>query len=755
MNTSTSSSPTRVIALDGALLAFDRSTGDRWLLRSPATRALRAEAPPLVLFSITNACNLTCAFCYRDQRRESAWTVDSAFDLLAGLDERGALEVAFGGGEPFVFKGFATLVERLRRQTSLVVHATTNGTAITREVARRLRGHFGELRLSIYDDAPWRERFAMLTGEGHSVGLHYLVTPERLPGLRAFVEGLVALGAKKLFLLSYNGPDRRMHLGRAASDELAHTINSLDDLPIEVGVSACWGARLDPVAQLSPDRGDCGAGSHFVSIGPDATLSPCSFHHQRRAARTCDEALEAWRAMRSPGPARIQGCHRRSLIDRPSDGLWRWRAWSGNNSVDCFTVGRFVDAPTAAEAIEELRALIERPGPDLYSQANAVLNEEIQRIVRGERDPRRVRALIAEGSEARERWLDEVLSWQTAPNPVASYAESLSIAPGALRLPQSVEQPTLVESFGSLAFYLQGTTLAPFNDLAALWVYRGGRVYDLARAATWRLSVLWAARCESEDDAQRHASQLSAVARGRGVWGISDVLNTRRAERTSPPMEWLRAELEDRGLPFDGVAIAGYERSTADVARLVAELASEPNAIPSRLIFAASDAVADEALRSLRELDADPSKLVEWAGRKIEGSRRWPKELRTHRWGRASMVEAERLPNVVGRGLLRRATATPYSIDARVLRATIAVYDATTTTKARTMLRGLGLTLVNAEDETDTRGYVTGIDATTQLDRIAPALERKSLPWELLVEPEDELRSGLEYLQRKLSIRFE
>src|SRR4051794_37728922 len=106
----------RAHPLDGGALFFQPSTGTTLRLENDATRALRQSAPRVVMFGITNACNLRCAYCSRDVARESAWTADSAADVLAGLSDAGTLEVAFGGGEPFAFRGFLELLEELRRR---------------------------------------------------------------------------------------------------------------------------------------------------------------------------------------------------------------------------------------------------------------------------------------------------------------------------------------------------------------------------------------------------------------------------------------------------------------------------------------------------------------------------------------------------------------------------------------------------------------------------------------------------------------
>src|SRR4051794_15491098 len=107
----------RPFPLDAALLLFDRDTGTNVLLEGEETAALRMRAPRSVQFGITNACNLACAFCSRDRGAESAWTPADAFEILADLARAGVLEVAFGGGEPFAFRGFDDLVARLYDET--------------------------------------------------------------------------------------------------------------------------------------------------------------------------------------------------------------------------------------------------------------------------------------------------------------------------------------------------------------------------------------------------------------------------------------------------------------------------------------------------------------------------------------------------------------------------------------------------------------------------------------------------------------
>jgi MoaA/NifB/PqqE/SkfB family radical SAM enzyme len=304
----------RRFPMDGALLLFDRDSGTNALCDGPETAHLRQSAPRAVQFGITNECNLACSFCSRDREAGSEWTPDEAFQVLAGLANLGVLEVAFGGGEPWAFPGFADLVRRLYENTPLAINFTTNGLALTPRRLEAIRGRFGQCRLSLYDDNEWHRRVAMLADAGVRFGVNYLVTPERLADLEAVVLRLVSLGCRDVLLLSYNGSEAPLHLsvaqGRdlaARTQHLARAIAGRAALKLDV----CWGERLEGVPRLF-DRTDCGAGRDFVVLTSDRQLMPCSFHHVKVPVRSAADVMDAWHRRRDDlaSPSRIPGCAR-------------------------------------------------------------------------------------------------------------------------------------------------------------------------------------------------------------------------------------------------------------------------------------------------------------------------------------------------------------------------------------------------------------------------------------------------------------
>lgn len=307
----------RRFPLDGKLLLFDRETGLNALCEGEETAALRQRAPRVVQFGITNRCNLACGFCSRDQEASSLWTAESAFTMLSDLAKHGVLEVAFGGGEPWAFSGFAELVRRLHDETPLAVNLTTNGLLLTPARLARISGAYGQIRLSLYEDNDWPSRVAMFVAAQARFGVNWLLTPDRLSALEATILRLAALGCRDVLLLSYNGRDSALHLTPQQSADVASRIVTLERAlrgRLTLKLDVCWGERMEPVPRLF-SRTDCGAGRDFIVLTSDKKVMPCSFHHLAIAVQDAADVMAVWQprqaelavAARDPGCARTPG----------------------------------------------------------------------------------------------------------------------------------------------------------------------------------------------------------------------------------------------------------------------------------------------------------------------------------------------------------------------------------------------------------------------------------------------------------------
>ncbi len=91
-----------------------------------------------VTWAITHPCNLRCTHCYdvTAERREDLDT-PSALAVVDRLAEAGVGFIAFSGGEAFLRKDVFELMARARAR-GLDIGARSNGTRITRDVARAL-----------------------------------------------------------------------------------------------------------------------------------------------------------------------------------------------------------------------------------------------------------------------------------------------------------------------------------------------------------------------------------------------------------------------------------------------------------------------------------------------------------------------------------------------------------------------------------------------------------------------------------------
>jgi hypothetical protein len=307
------------------------------------------------MFGITNDCNLSCAFCSRDQSRASRWTVESAFEVLRDLASAGVLEVAFGGGEPFVFPGFAALVARLHDETPLALNVTTNGTQLDHATWAPFAGRFGQVRVSIYGDTVWRRCAELFVATGQRWGANILVDDAACAALPAVLEDLAAAGCHDVSLLGYVGEPARL-LSPGSRRRIAEVALAS---PLPCRISVCFGSSLDVprlVAGFDND-GDCGAGNDFISVTPDQRVQSCSFQGGGFAGTTAAEILTVWRTRRATLalPALRSGCarlHRDQSAPPPLPEIAIWQGFSGNNSGECIMVARF-------RAIEDARAYLD------------------------------------------------------------------------------------------------------------------------------------------------------------------------------------------------------------------------------------------------------------------------------------------------------------------------------------------------------------------------------------------------------------
>ena len=104
------------------------------------TKPQLLKAPFLVVWNLTNICNLKCKHCYQRAGilAPDELKLEEKLEVVNELADAGVVSIAFSGGEPLMDPDFFPVVEEARRRE---MHAAvaTNGTLITRAMARRLK----------------------------------------------------------------------------------------------------------------------------------------------------------------------------------------------------------------------------------------------------------------------------------------------------------------------------------------------------------------------------------------------------------------------------------------------------------------------------------------------------------------------------------------------------------------------------------------------------------------------------------------
>ena len=113
----------------------------------------KREAPkPVVVWNCTRQCNLSCIHCYASaDKRKSPDEMDTAAGeaFIRDLADFGIPVLLFSGGEPLLRKDFFSLAG-LAKELGLRVALSTNGTVISEDMARDIKGiGFAEVGISL------------------------------------------------------------------------------------------------------------------------------------------------------------------------------------------------------------------------------------------------------------------------------------------------------------------------------------------------------------------------------------------------------------------------------------------------------------------------------------------------------------------------------------------------------------------------------------------------------------------------------
>ena len=196
---------------DGVHL-FDKVSGLNILLDEiDVPKEQWSLGPRYVSIALTNACELSCSFCYAP-KFAATLDFDRLCQWLVELDVNGCFGVGFGGGEPTLYKQLPDLCRFIRESTNLSVSFTTHGHWKRNNLANELKGNVDFIRISLDGIG---EDYRKIRNKGYveiknlisfyssvfKVGINFVLNRSTFKNLDGVAKVANELGASELLIL--------------------------------------------------------------------------------------------------------------------------------------------------------------------------------------------------------------------------------------------------------------------------------------------------------------------------------------------------------------------------------------------------------------------------------------------------------------------------------------------------------------------------------------------------------------------------
>jgi len=280
----------------------------------------KLPAPFLIVWDFTNACNLRCKHCYQnaDKPLLDELTLEEKLMVVDQLDRADVPAVAFSGGEPLIHPHFLPVAREVASR-GMYVAVATNGTAITRDLAKKLR-EAGVQYVEVSLDSPNTQKHDEFRGvqgsweravrgvrncveEGITTGVAMTLTKANFHEIGEMVDLCEDLGVKRVIFFNFIPTGRGADIASwdLTPDEREEALRTIYRLAvsrkIEVVSTAPQLARValqessgkvvapthfvvgaDPgTLALAEFIGGCGAGRIYAAVEPNGDVTPCVF----------------------------------------------------------------------------------------------------------------------------------------------------------------------------------------------------------------------------------------------------------------------------------------------------------------------------------------------------------------------------------------------------------------------------------------------------------------------------------------------
>jgi MoaA/NifB/PqqE/SkfB family radical SAM enzyme len=264
----------------------------RWQQKASKVRASWKQqgihVPPIVIFSITNRCNLHCKGCYAQalhQLSSAEMSEDKLRSTIAEAHELGISFLVIGGGEPLVRQEILDIASEFRDMIFLIF---TNGLLINEQVLATLKRQKNIVPIVSLEgyEADTDERrgkgvyerlqrvMERLSSKSIFFGVSLTLTRSNFADITStqFIKRLTGLGCKLFFLVDYtpvSEETKAWELTEEQKDSVMGIVKSLRKK---------FAALFISVPGDEEEFGGClAAGRGFIHISAEGDLEPCPF----------------------------------------------------------------------------------------------------------------------------------------------------------------------------------------------------------------------------------------------------------------------------------------------------------------------------------------------------------------------------------------------------------------------------------------------------------------------------------------------
>jgi AdoMet-dependent heme synthase len=273
----------------------------------------------IVVWRVTQRCNLSCPFCAYDRnsswpRREADAAVVRRFGPVLAEYQQATGDpvlVSWIGGEPFLFRPLSELTVLFSKALGLRLSATTNGTTLASAAVREhVMTYYSELTISVdgigsvHDGLRgWRGGYAALRDavlqlvekkhqnrSGPRLRANVVLMRQTLSGFEQLCVELAGWGIEEITFNQLGGRDRpeffpthRLHAENAAwlTNEIPRLRERLAELGVLLKGSDNYLRRIQASSSAETiPVSDCRAGEQFLFINEAGIASPCNFTTQ-------------------------------------------------------------------------------------------------------------------------------------------------------------------------------------------------------------------------------------------------------------------------------------------------------------------------------------------------------------------------------------------------------------------------------------------------------------------------------------------